>query len=101
MRFTGAGVDTSKAFLDIAVHGDKPVRRFSNDPSGFAQIVAWLKPFQLQQVVIEATGGYEQAALDALYEGGLLIVRINPRQGRHFAKATGQLAKPIGSMHEY
>jgi transposase len=93
MRFIGAGIDTSKAFLDVAIHGDKTVRRFPNGPAGFSQIVAWLKPMQLEQVVIEATGGYEQAALDALYEGGLTMVRINPRQARDFAKATGQLAK--------
>lgn len=93
MRFIGAGIDTSKAFLDVTVYGDKTVRRFPNDPTGFAQIVAWLGPLTLHQVVLEATGGYEQAALDALHDGGLPMVRINPRQVRDFAKATGQLAK--------
>jgi len=93
MRFIGAGVDVSKAFLDVAVHGMPAVRRFANDALGCAQIHAWLGPMQLSQVVLEATGGYEQAALDALYAHGLPMVRINPRQVRDFAKATGQLAK--------
>jgi transposase len=93
MSFIGAGIDTSKAFLDVTIYGEKIVRRFPNTPAGFAQIVAWLGPWKLKQVVIEATGGYEQAALDALHEGGLPMVRINPRQVRDFAKATGQLAK--------
>jgi transposase len=93
MSFIGAGIDTSKAHLDVAIHGEKNVQRVPNTPAGFAKIMAWLKPLNLRQVVIEATGGYEQAALDALHEGGLPMVRINPRQGRDFAKATGQLAK--------
>lgn len=93
MSFTGAGIDTSKAFLDVCVHGEKDVRRFPNNPAGFAQIVAWLRPMKLIQVVIEATGGYEQAPLDALYEGGLPMVRLNPRQVRDFARGVGQLAK--------
>lgn len=93
MRFSGAGIDISKAFLDIAVDGENAVRRFPNTGDGFAQVIAWLGPRQLDQVVLEATGGYEQAALDALHEGGLPMIRINPRQVRDFAKATGQLAK--------
>lgn len=93
MRFIGAGVDVSKAFLDVAVHGEKTVKRFTNDGAGFAQMAAWLGPWNLQQVVLEATGGYEQAVLDGLYAEGLPMVRINPRQVRDFAKATGQLAK--------
>lgn len=44
-------------------------------------------------MVLEATGGYEQAVLDALHTAGLPMVRINPRQARDFAKGTGQLAK--------
>jgi len=93
MRFIGAGIDISKAFLDVAVEGARTVRRFPNSPAGFAQVIAWLSPRQLDQVVLEATGGYEQAALDALHDGGLPMIRINPRQVRDFAKATGQLAK--------
>lgn len=93
MRFIGAGIDVSKAFLDVAIAGEKAVRRFPNTPAGFAQVIAWLGPRQLEHVVLEATGGYEQVALDALHDGGLPMVRINPRQVRDFAKATGQLAK--------
>lgn len=93
MRLSGAGIDISKACLDVAIDGEKAVRRFPNTPGGFAQVLAWLGPRQLDQVVLEATGGYEQAALDALHDGGLPMIRINPRQVRDFAKATGQLAK--------
>ena len=67
--------------------------RFGNTPVGYARLLAWLSPHALRLVVLEATGGYEQAALDALHAAGLPMVRLNPRQARDFAKATGQLAK--------
>jgi transposase len=44
-------------------------------------------------IVIEATGGYENALVAALGTAGLLVVVVNPRQVRDFAKAMGLLAK--------
>lgn len=89
----GIGIDVSKATLDVAIHGQAASRQFANTKAGFRRLLAWVAPWQPQQVVLEATGGFEQDALDALHAAGLPMVRINPRQGRDFAKATGQLAK--------
>ena len=89
----GIGIDVSKATLDVAVHGRQGSRQFANTRAGFRRLIAWLVPQQPRQVILEATGGFEQDALDALHVAGLPMVRINPRQGRDFAKATGQLAK--------
>ena len=44
-------------------------------------------------VVLEATGGYETAAVAALAEAGLPVVVANPRQVRDFARSTGKLTK--------
>ena len=44
-------------------------------------------------VVLEATGGYERAAVAAIAATQLPVVVVNPRQVRDFARATGQLAK--------
>jgi transposase len=87
------GIDVSKATLDVAVLGEAQARQFANSARGFRSLSAWLKRKQPTRVVLEATGGYEQAALDALHEAGLPVARINPRQARDFAKGTGQLAK--------
>ncbi len=87
------GVDVSKATLDVAIHGAAELRCFPNTPAGHRRLIAWLQPQGTHQVVLEATGGYEQAALDTLQAAGLPVVRINPRQARDFARATGQLAK--------
>lgn len=93
MGFIGAGIDVSKRFLDAAVQGERKILRVTNDAAGFAQLAEWLGGLGVDQVILEATGGYEQAALDALYKAGLPVVRVNPRQVRDFAKAVGQLAK--------
>lgn len=89
----GIGIDVSKATLDVVVHDTGENRSVANAASGWRCLAKWLLTLQPQQVVVEATGGYEQAALDALFAAGLPMVRINPRQARDFAKATGQLAK--------
>lgn len=89
----GIGIDVSKATLDVAVHATGETRRVANTSAGWRSLARWLLTLQPRQVVLEATGGYERAALAALFDAGLPMVRINPRQARDFAKATGQLAK--------
>lgn len=89
----GVGIDVSKAWLDVHVHALNQTTRVPNTPSGFTRLVMWLQPFPVERVVLEATGGYEQAALDALFDAGFAVVRVNPRQARDFAKACGQLSK--------
>lgn len=88
----GIGIDVSKATLDVAVHGEQ-FRQFSNDKRGFVRLIRWLKTWPIKQVVLEASGGYERAALDVLHAAGLPMVRINPARARRFAQGTGRTAK--------
>jgi len=88
----GIGIDVSKDALDVAVH-EQDCRQFGNDKRGFASLIKWLQTLPIKQVVLEASGGYELKALDALHQAGLPMVRINPGRARCFAKATGRLAK--------
>jgi transposase len=87
------GIDVSKATLDVAILGEPGARQFTNTARGWRTLSTWLKQREPARVLLEATGGYEQAALDALHAAGLPMVRVNPRQARDFAKGTGQLAK--------
>ena len=88
----GIGIDVSQATLDVAVH-EQAFDQFSNDKRGFVRLIQWLKQWPITQVVLEASGGYERAALAALHEAGLPMVRINPARARRFAQATGRAAK--------
>jgi transposase len=86
------GIDVSKEFLDCFA---TPGRRmqFSNDEAGCHALCAWLRPFAVERIIIEATGGYEAAAVATLGAAQLPVIVVNPRQVRAFAKALGQLAK--------
>jgi len=87
------GIDISKTHLDVAVHESGDSARFASDDEGLAQLVEWAATRSPKVIVMEATGGLEQAAALALGARGLPVAIVNPRQVRDFAKAIGQLAK--------
>lgn len=87
------GIDVSKATLDVAILGEIGGSQFANTGAGQRKLARWLLARKPTRVFLEGSGGYEQAALDALHKAGLPMFRVNPRQARDFAKATGQLAK--------
>lgn len=82
-----------KAALDVAIDGVTGVARFANTSLGIGKLLGRLKGVADAHVVVEATGGYEEPLLDACCDAGLWMARINPRQARDFARATGGLAK--------
>lgn len=88
-----AGIDVSKATLDVALLPVGEVLQFANDAAGIEQLGKKLKSSAADLVVMEATGGYETAVATALVGAGLRVAVVNPRQIRDFAKATGRLAK--------
>lgn len=87
------GIDVGKATLDVAVFGLAGVERYANTAAGIRRLLQRLDGLADVRIVLEATGGYEDAMLAACTAAGLWIARINPRQARNFALATGQLAK--------
>lgn len=88
-----AGIDVSKGSLDAFVASWPEVVRFSNDADGIAEMIRALKKARVKACVLEATGGYERAAVDALAAKKLSPRVVNPRQVRDFARASGRLAK--------
>jgi transposase len=90
---TAVGIDVGKAALDVAIDGVPGVARFANTAAGIGKLIGRLKGIAGARVVVEATGGYEDALLDACGDAGIWVARINPRQARDFARATGELAK--------
>jgi transposase len=90
------GIDVAKDKLDLGRSDSRAVVTFSNDAPGIRQMLqhlAKLPAASLGTIVIEATGGYEQLALDALLDGGLPVARVNPGRVRSMAHALGKLAK--------
>ncbi len=87
------GIDVSKDVLEVALYPSGPGFSVANDPAGITELGETLKTLGPAGIVLEATGGYELSVLMALAKAGLPVVRVNPRQVRDFAKATGCLAK--------
>jgi transposase len=87
------GIDVSKAHLDVHVRPTGDSFRVSHDDTGFATLLERVRPLSPTVVVLEATGGYEIPLAATLAGAGLPVAIVNPRQIRHFARATGQLAK--------
>jgi len=90
---TVVGIDVSKASLDVAFGSIAHVRRFPNTPRGHHQLARAVGRYAAKRIVLEATGGYERRVLVHLTDQNLPVVRVNPRQVRDFARATGVLAK--------
>src|ERR1051325_5070883 len=86
------GIDVAKAYLDVSWAGE--ARRFSNERSGHAALVRWLKTSQTSvQVICEASGGYEQALLESLAKEHVAVTLVQAIRVRQYARAAGILAK--------
>ena len=57
------------------------------------RLVEWLAERPADRVVFEPTGPYHRGVERALGASGVPFVKVNPRQARRFAEATGKLAK--------
>ena len=81
---TAVGIDVGKAALDLAIEGAPSVMRFANTKVGIGKLMARLGRLEEPRIVVEATGGYEEALLEACCDAGLWICRVNPRQAPDF-----------------
>jgi transposase len=87
------GIDMSKDWFDVAVLGEKRTKQFANTKKGIQALVGWMSQLQPKLIVVEATGGYEEAVVLALFEAGLPVALVSPQRVRQYARAKGRLAK--------
>lgn len=92
-----AGVDIAKATLELNVEGTSS--SLTNEAKGHARILKLLtaaetaRPGYKIHVIVEATGGYEAALVEALHHAGRRVSVIQPSRVRHFANAKNKRAK--------
>jgi transposase len=89
---TICGVDVSKAWLDGWI-APSHFRRFDNTAEGVEALLAFCRDHGVELVVMEASGGIEQAPYLALWKQGQPCAIANPRAVRSFADAMGFLEK--------
>lgn len=98
---TYVGIDVSKDRLDLAILEQKRIRQYSNTAGGIKELVQEMKELLPALIVVEVTGGYERAVVNALFEAGLRVARVSGYRARQYARAKGLLAKtdPLDAMN--
>jgi len=86
------GVDVSRDRLDVAITDGRWLQ-FANDDRGHDELCALWAEEKPTLVVMEATGGMERALATRLSAAAIPVRIVNARFVRHFAKASGLLAK--------
>jgi transposase len=88
------GIDVCKRFLDVYHNTTQARARFDNSPEGIAQLLGWIETQGRPDVIaLEASGGYEALAWQALGAYALPVARLHPKRVRDYARAAGILAK--------
>src|SRR5436190_23735721 len=86
------GVDIAKQTL--AFDGVGRRQELLNDAQGHRRLIGLLsKSAQPLHVILEASGGYEQALVRALHEANIPVSVVEPFRVRSFARAKGLRAK--------
>ena len=87
------GVDVGKAYLDIYIHEKKIHFQEENNEQGIKRILKRLSYYDVERLVMEATGRYEFNFAQAAYSKHIPVSIVKPLLVRRFAGAMNQLAK--------
>lgn len=87
------GIDVSKATLDVCVGDQGSVRHYANTNQGHRTLVQALAKIAVDGIVLEATGPYHHALVQALVATGMPPAVINPQWIRAFRRSHGGYAK--------
>lgn len=87
------GVDVGKHTLDICIHEKQLYWQEDNTVEGIKRILKRLSHYQVERLVMEATGRYEFELAQAAYSKGVAVCIAKPLSIRRYAGAVDQLAK--------
>lgn len=87
------GIDVSKDRLEVAMWGEKNCLEVGNSKKGITKLVKQMLARAPKLIVVEATGGYEEAVVLGMFEAGLPVALVSPQRVRQYARAKGLLAK--------
>ncbi|MDI6637238.1 IS110 family transposase [Pantoea dispersa] len=87
------GVDIAKNSFDVCVSGVSFTYHFENTAKGFDALLELVSRHEISLFVVEATGNYHKALVDALELHGFDIAVVNPRLIKNFSRALGLRSK--------
>jgi len=88
-----AGIDTSKAKLDVAAHGRPERWQVENTAAGWRRLACAFAKLGVTLVGIEASGGYERGVVGYLREQGFRVLVLQPLQVKAYARVQLRRAK--------
>lgn len=87
------GVDVGKQFLDVCIYEKALHWQEENTGEGIKRLLKRLAHYQVERLVMEATGRYEFNLAQAAYEKKMPVCIVKPLSVRRYAGAIDQLAK--------
>jgi transposase len=87
------GIDTGKDQLDIYADMSQELFACGNRPKDLRSLAKRLEEMNPRLIVLEASGGYERAAVTAFSERSLPVAVVYPKRVRQFTKGLGIIAK--------
>ncbi|PCJ27934.1 MAG: IS110 family transposase [SAR86 cluster bacterium] len=87
------GVDVGKWFLDICLYEKDLHFQVENNLAGIKKLLGRLARYQVERLVMEATGRYQFLLAEAAFEKELPVCIVKPLAVRRYAQAIGLLAK--------
>jgi transposase len=87
------GVDVGKSVLDVYIHEKQIYFQEENNHKGIQNILRRLAHYNIERLVVEATGRYEFALAEAAYLKEIPVCIMKPLSIRRYAGAVEQLAK--------
>lgn len=91
----GLGIDVSKQKVDAALSIGTQLGSFPRTEAGLQRLIERVQEldFDIERVVIEATGGFERLVCLAFAAQGFDVALVQPARARAFARASGRYAK--------
>lgn len=90
---TVVGIDVSKKTLDCYLDPTGQRLSLANDDAGIAKLISQLRQFNVQLIVIEATGRLHRNVASELLDAGFAVTLVNPQRAREYARSAGKLEK--------
>ncbi len=87
------GVDVGKHSLDVFIYEKGIYFQVENDEPGIRRLLKRLAYYQVERLVMEATGRYEALLATLAYERALPVCIVKPLLIRRYAGAIDQIAK--------
>ena len=87
------GVDVGKYTLDVYFFEKHLHFQVENNANGIQKLLKRLAYYQVERIVMEATGRYKFDLAQACYDKALPVVIAKPTNVRQYARAIDQLAK--------